>query len=79
MLFHIRVKEKNKTGETATDNFICWYTILDKNVQNLSSVFANYKGPDQPTRLHSLISTFDIPLLESIISKHATSKFLIYN
>ena len=38
--------------------------------ENLSSGFANSnnKGADQPVHLHSLISTFVIRLLESIIS-----------
>ena len=35
---------------------------------------ANNKGPDQPARLRSLISAFVIRLLESIISRFATSK-----
>ena len=36
--------------------------------------FANNKGADQPAHRHSLISTFVIRLLESIISRFATSK-----
>ena len=36
--------------------------------------FANNKGADQPVHPHSLISTFVICLLESIISKLAKSK-----
>ena len=43
--------------------------------ENLSSVFANNKGADQPAHPRSLISTFIIPVLESIISKLATSIF----
>ena len=35
--------------------------------------FANNKGTDQPVNLSSLISAFVIPLLESIISRLATS------
>ena len=38
-------------------------------------MFANNKGADQP--MHSLISAFVIRLLESIISKFATSEFSI--
>ena len=34
--------------------------------------FATNKSADQPVHMHSLISTFDIRLLESIISKLAT-------
>ena len=34
--------------------------------------FGKNKGADQPVYLHSLISTFVIPLLESIISRLAT-------
>ena len=44
--------------------------------ENLSLVFVNNKGTDHPAHLHSLISAFVIRLLESIISKLATSKFL---
>ena len=40
--------------------------------------FANNKGGDQPARPRSLISTFVIRLLESIISKLATSKISIF-
>ena len=37
--------------------------------------FANNKGADQPAHSPSLISAFVIHLLESIISKFATSEF----
>ena len=40
--------------------------------------FANNKGADQPAHLRSLISTFVIRLLKSIISKPAASKILIF-
>ena len=40
--------------------------------------FANNKGAPQPAHLRSLIRTFVIRLLESIISKLATSKFLFF-
>ena len=39
--------------------------------------FANNKGADQPAHPHSLISTFVIRLLKSIISKLATSEISI--
>ena len=43
--------------------------------ENLSSgFFPNSKVADQPAHLHSLISAFVIHLLESIISKLATSE-----
>ena len=45
--------------------------------ENLSSVFANNKGADQPAHPRSLISAFVICLLESIIYKLATSKISI--
>ena len=40
--------------------------------------FVNNKGADQPVHLRSLISAFAIYLLESIISRLATSKILIF-
>ena len=40
--------------------------------------FANNKGGDQPAYQHSLISTFVIHLLESIISKLATSEISLF-
>ena len=40
--------------------------------------FANNKGADQPAHQHRLISTFVIHVLESIISKHATSEILLF-
>ena len=46
--------------------------------ENLPSGFANNKGADQPVHPGRLISTFVIHLLESIISKLATSKFSIF-
>ena len=46
--------------------------------ENLSSVFANNKSADKPADPHSLISTFVIHLLESIISKFAKSEFSIF-
>ena len=46
-----------------------WATVEE----NLSSGFAINKGADQPAHPHSLISAFIISLLESIISKVASS------
>ena len=43
--------------------------------ENLSSRFVNNKGADQSAHLHSLISTFVIPLLERIISTSNISIF----
>ena len=40
--------------------------------------FANNKGADQPAHGRSLISTFVIRILESIISKLATDNILIF-
>ena len=37
--------------------------------ENLSLVFTNSKGADQPAHLHSLTSIFVIRLLESITTK----------
>ena len=42
--------------------------------ENLSSVFANNKGIDQPWHLCRLISSFVLTILESIISKLATTE-----
>ena len=44
--------------------------------ENLSSGYAN-KGADQPAHTRSLISTFVIPVLESIMSQLATLQILI--
>ena len=41
-------------------------------------VFAKNKGTDQPAHLCSLISAFVIHLLESIISKLATSEISLF-
>ena len=46
--------------------------------ENLSSGLANNKGVDQPAHPPSLISAFVIRLLESIISKPATSEISIF-
>ena len=46
--------------------------------ENLSLVFANNKGADQPAHLCSLISAFVLGLLESIISRLATREISIF-
>ena len=46
--------------------------------ENLPSGFANNKGADQPAHMRSLISTFVIHLLESIISRLALSEISIF-
>ena len=40
--------------------------------------FANNKGADQPAHLHRLINAFLIHVLQSIISRLATSEILIF-
>ena len=50
----------------------------DENEQNLSSGVWEQQSADQPAHPHSLISTFVIRLLKSIISKLATSKISIF-
>ena len=52
--------------------------IYSLDVRKPASVFANNKGADQTVHPHSLISTNVIHLLESIISKHATSNLSIF-
>ena len=46
--------------------------------ENLSLGIANNKGADQPAHPRSLISTFIIQILESIISKLATGEISIF-
>ena len=46
--------------------------------ENLSSRLAHNKGTDQPTDPRSLISTFVIYFLESIISQLATGEILFF-
>ena len=46
--------------------------------ENLSSVFANNKGADQPAHPRSLTNTFVIRLLESILSRLATNEISIF-
>ena len=44
----------------------------------MSSSCANNQGADQPAHPRSLISTFVIRFLESVISEHVTSKFSLF-
>ena len=64
------------------ERYECFMIIITINWasmrENLSLGFANNKGADQPARSRSLISTFVIRFLESILSKLATSKFSIF-
>ena len=46
--------------------------------ENLSWGFANNTGADQPAHPRSLISTFAIHLLESIISRLATGQISLF-
>ena len=46
--------------------------------ENLSSGFANNNGADQPAHPRSLIRVFVICVLESTISKLATSKISVF-
>ena len=55
----------------------CAYVGLDMRKLVLQWC-ANNKSADQPGHTHSLISTFVISLLESIISRLATSDILIF-
>ena len=54
------------------------YTKWALTLENLSSGFANNKDADQPAHLRSLIRAFVFRILESIISKLATSKISIF-
>ena len=59
-----------------------WAFMRDSTQEKLSSGFANNKGADQPTHLHSLISTFVIHLLESSLCSLAQafiSKILYFH
>ena len=59
---------------------ICLYGCFYEsafNVFSWASVFGGYadnKGIDLPVHLRSLVSGFDIHLLESIISRHVASE-----
>ena len=52
--------------------------IMGLDEENLSLGFGNNKDADLPAHLLSLISTFVILILESIISKLATGKVSIF-
>ena len=54
------------------------YAIIGPRPENLFSGFATNKGTDQPAHPRSLISAFVIRLLESIISRPATSEISIF-
>ena len=54
------------------------HNIWGSTRENLSTVFANNKGADQPGHPRSLISAFVIRVLESIISKLATSEIFSF-
>ena len=51
------------------------YSIWASTRENPSLVFANKKGADHPAHARSLISTFFIHLLESILSNLLQAKF----
>ena len=62
---------------------------IDKNIykfhiiwalmqENLSLGFPNNKGADQPAHRRRMISTFVIPILESIISKLAMGEISLF-
>ena len=53
-------------------------TIWASTRENLSSMFANNKGADQPAHPRSLISAFVICVLKSIVSRLAMSKISIF-
>ena len=53
-------------------------TLTYKHMSTCLQGFANNKGADQCAHLHSLISTFVIRLLESIISKFDTSEISLF-
>ena len=51
---------------------------VSQGAKTCLSGFANNKGPDQPVHRHSLISSFVVRLLESTLSKLASSEFSIF-
>ena len=65
-------KNKRKGESKSTHPF--WASTQE----NLSSVFGNNKGVDQPAHPRRLISAFVILLLESIISRFASSEIVIF-
>ena len=78
MLFHKKETEVAIIYLGKMSDCIKEESILVSMRENLSSWFANNKGADQSAHLRSLISTFVIRSLESIISKLATSEILIF-
>ena len=54
------------------------HTIWPLTRENLSSVFANNKGADQPAHPRRLISAFVVRFLKSIISKLASREISIF-
>ena len=60
--------------------YVRYYSLIffGLDARKLSSGFANNKGADQSARPRNLISALVIRLLESIISKPATSKISIF-
>ena len=66
-------RHSHSVGFSCHSSFI-WASTLE----NLSSRFANNKGADQPAHTRRLISPFDFGLLESIISRDATSDISIF-
>ena len=60
--------------------FVCAATpyIWASMRENLSSMFANNKGADQPAHPRRLINAFVIHVLECIISKLASSKISFF-
>ena len=56
----------------------CFALIGPRREKTCLRRFANNKGADQPAHLRSLVSVFVIRLLESIISRLATSEISIF-
>ena len=79
-LFNLQSYNKIKLmlSAVSTYSFKDIYFTWASTRENLSSVFANNKGADQPAHKGSMISTFVIHLLENIISKLATSEISIF-
>ena len=63
----IHSRTKNKCQSTLTLNVKC-LAIWAASWQNLFMPYTNNKGADQPAHPHSLISTFVVRYLDSIIS-----------
>ena len=70
---------KSKTDEGyAIEKLLLAHYIWAATRENLSSVFANNKGADQPAHPRRLISVFVIRVLESIICKLNTSEISVF-